>query len=176
MARSFLILSRNPSGPLDCIRYPYSAWCKSVFTARPVMIGACVVVIIGERLLIIRPVVPSMSCSSYWDGLWDGRQVAVQLFYEVLLPGLVQHIAFLYSFHQTFSLSVSIVHPYYSNEMATAWKKTCFILSDLLHKDSLSKAADAFHMAYVDMAFNRWDTAVEICELVWSFQEACFLK
>ena len=45
-----------------------------------------------------------------------------------------QHIVFLYSSHLAFSLlcfvSIQVVHPYSSIDMATVWKKSHFILSE----------------------------------------------
>ena len=76
---------------------------------------------------------PWMSCSSYLNGLWDGKQLAVQLlFCEALLPGFVQDSTqkLLCSSHLAFSLCVSIhrVHPKNSIDIATTWKKSLFIL------------------------------------------------
>ena len=72
-----------------------------------------------------------MSCLSYLNGLWGGRQVAVQLLFCRICSR--QHPAFLCSFYIAFLLCVElfcVVHPYSSMDSATAWKESRFILSD----------------------------------------------
>ena len=66
-------------------------------------------------------------------------------------------------------VKVQVVHRYSSTEMATAWKKSWFILSegsDFRFTDNLLIAANTFPYAYFDITFSRWDTAVEVWELV----------
>ena len=46
---------------------------------------------IAYRFILISPVLPSMYCSSYFNGFWDGRKVTVQLlFCWVLFPEFVK--------------------------------------------------------------------------------------
>ena len=86
-----------------------------------------------------------------------------------------QHTAFLCSSHLAFSLcilSASIwgIHtvvwmPY----MGTAWKKSCFILSNRSNFnmiDNLSITFHAFTRCYVDITFKRWDAVAKVCEMV----------
>ena len=47
---------------------------------------------VAYEFILTSLVVPSTFCSFYLSGLWDGRQVAIQLlFYRVLLSGFVQN-------------------------------------------------------------------------------------
>ena len=58
-------------------------------------------------------------------------------------------VQFLSSFFSMFFVSVQVVHSYSSTDMATDWKKFCFILSersDFHMIDNLSKAVHAFAM------------------------------
>ena len=80
---------------------------------------------------------PGMSSSPYLDGLWDGRQVALQLaFCRVLLPELVQNSRqqFLCSSHLTFSLYVSLKSKWCIYTIVLTWvqaqKNSYFNLSE----------------------------------------------
>ena len=63
---------------------------------------------------------------------------------------LKQHIVFLRSSHLAFFMRfvcVNVVHPYSSNDTATAWKQFCLILLGLYMIDNLSVAVHAFSMS-----------------------------
>ena len=95
--------------------------------------------------------------SSYLDGLWDERQVVLQLlFRKLLLPGFVEnlHVAFLCFFpFNIFSerfVRVQVVHPYRSID--TAWKKFSFISlerSDFYMIHNLVISSPHFLYAYI---------------------------
>ena len=73
---------------------------------------------------------------SYMDGLWDGKQLAVQqLFCRVLLPGFVQNsmqhtcvVPIKFFFSKAF-IRFQGVQPYTSTDIAIALKNSDFILS-----------------------------------------------
>ena len=87
-----------------------------------------------------------MSCSSYQDGLWDGRQVAIQDLFKAVRSILVSFTPSLFS--KCFVRS-QMVQPYNSTDTATSWKNSSFILSERLDfhmLDNLSIAAHDFPM------------------------------
>ena len=95
--------------------------------------------------------VPSVSCSSYLDTLWDGGKVVVQLlFYEVLLLEFVQNSTqFPCRFVLKRFIKVLMVQPCNSTVTARAWKNSRFISSERLDfhmVDNLSIAVHAFPM------------------------------
>ena len=59
---------------------------------------------------------------------------------------------------------------YNSTDMVTAWKNFHYILSKWLDFhiiDCLSMTVDVFFYVYVHFAFDWWDIATEVCEMVY---------
>ena len=82
----------------------------------------------ANEFFLASSAVPNISCLSYLDGLWDARQVAIQLlFSEVLLPGICskQYAASLCSFYLTFSPSFSLKSKW-CTDITSAWKNSHF--------------------------------------------------
>ena len=104
---------------------------------------------IMKSLLLLEQYSPSMSCSSDLDGLWDGKQEALQLlFNRVLVPGFVPN-SILHSCNFFFSnhlVRVQVVHSYRSADTTIAGKQIYFIRSDFHMINNLSLAAHTFPM------------------------------
>ena len=104
---------------------------------------------VGERHPRIRPffppAVPSISCSSYWNNVRDWRLVAVQNLFKTAL-GI--HAWFPSGFIFKHFVKVRVVQSCSCTNMATARKKSHFILSkrsDVLKINKLSIAVHFFH-------------------------------
>ena len=69
-------------------------------------------------------------------------------------------------------MKVQVAHPYSSTNTATAWKKSCFILSEIkfLYDQQLDNSSLCLPYAYGDIAFSRRDITTKVCELVNKFQ------
>ena len=94
---------------------------------------------------------PTICCSSYLNGLWDERKVAVQLlFWKVLLLGFVRNcMQHPWVVLIQLLLKVQVVQPYKIIDMNTYWKNSRFILSEGLHfnvDDNLSIVVYVFSM------------------------------
>ena len=82
------------------------------------------------------PAVSCISCSSNFNGLWDGRHVAVLLLLcRLLLSGIFKTACsflelFLPSLFSLHFVGIHMVHPYINMDTATAWKKSRFISLD----------------------------------------------
>ena len=110
---------------------------------------------VAYEFVLSSPAVPPMSCSSYVNGHWDGRKVAVQLlFCQVLLSGFFKTAhsilrQFPSGFFSVHFASILVVHPYNSLDSATACKKNSFSIlldrSDFHLIDNLSIAFSIFH-------------------------------
>ena len=84
---------------------------------------------IGEYFLWVHPYFTNLSCSSYWDNLWDGRWVAVQLLFVFFFCFFLwvaafricskQHSA---SFFFRYLIKVHVVQLYGSTGTVTSWK------------------------------------------------------
>ena len=103
------------------------------------------------EFVLASPALLCMSCSSYLNGLWDRRQVAIQLLFcgELLLRFVqdsTQHSSLLpiLLFFMCF-VSVLVVHPYSSMDTVTACKKSCFILLDRPELHIIDNLSIAFH-------------------------------
>ena len=66
---------------------------------------------------------PSMSCLSYSDGLWDRVLVAIQLFHEFCFQDLFKNIlvCFPFSYFSMWFVKFQMVQSYNSTDMVTAW-------------------------------------------------------
>ena len=96
-----------------------------------------------------------------------------------------QHLAFLSSFHPSFSPCVSFAPKecIYTVVVTQPRLRRNLVLS--YQRDQISIWSIAYQlqfMAYADIAFSRWDIAAELCELVYKFQrlapysgDVCFL-
>ena len=118
------------------------------------------------------------------DGFYDGWLVAVQLlFCGVLPPELVQYClkhscVFAVEFFSGRFVSVHLVHPFWSFDMTTAWKKLRFILSArsaFYMTDSISIAVHTF-ASYKLLSFSVDETLlptyVNVFGFVWVHMEA----
>ena len=103
---------------------------------------------VADEFILAFPAVPHMSCSSYLDGLWNGRQVAVELLlYAMLLSGFVQNCT-QHSYRHIFSFEKQIIQEKSPSALKTAliWcqnqlflriKWFWFVLAIISHVDSL---------------------------------------
>ena len=79
-----------------------------------------------------------------WFVRWEaGNLTAVVLLGAANRISSRQHTAFLCSFFFMHFVSVHMVHPYSSMDTPTAWKKSCFIFSDLISIWSIAKVWNA---------------------------------
>ena len=110
----------------------------------------------ANMIVLTFPAVSRMFCSSYFDGLWDGRYMAIHLLFSGSVASSIfwkKHVIFLCTSHWIFFftrfVSVQAVNPCGTTDTATAWKKSHFILlegTDFYMIDSLSITVHAFVM------------------------------
>ena len=73
------------------------------------------------------------------------------------------------SFFSRCFINIEMVHPFSCTNTNTAWKKSCFILSErsTLHMiDNLTRAVHAVPLQMLT-SLNRWNTVAEACKLVY---------
>ena len=119
---------------LSCILCPYRA--EYVFASQPIL--ACSYAGVHKRMSLMKWFVRWKASGHTITVLWDATSRICSR----------QHVTLLYSSHLTFSeyfVRVQVIHLYSSIDTATAWKKSCFILSDRLDFHMTDGLLIAFH-------------------------------
>ena len=104
---------------------------------------------VAYNFLLTFPAVPSMLYSFYLSGLWDERQVTIQLLFCGVVASRIclrRHIVFLCSSRLVFfSVRFVSIHPYSCTVTAITWKKSSFILSDKSDFHMIDSLSIVFH-------------------------------
>ena len=100
-----------------------------------------------HEFIFASPAMSHMSYLSYLNGLWDGKQVAIQLpFYWVLFSGLLNTAhRILVSFTSSSSLYILLVSML-CMDTAITWRNLFFFSSDWLDFFMINSQSVAFHV------------------------------